>query len=206
MSNIIPINPIPGHPLKALRKFAADADRIVARHSELQHLPRIVRQKIAATKNRERIDKLIADAKRTATLSDYDETLLAWCAAALQRFDPESNYEDNDSEGNLKRSVIGGRIAMLVGAFPNGAPGDPLAYVTTMVEAVCTVVEELTLPALDAAIWEITGTMKFIPAASEMLEIINRQTAAWNERSWAIRDLADTSRRTVARIEALQRR
>ena len=84
--------------------------------------------------------------------------------------------------------MIGERVAQLVGAFPNGAPSDPMVYVRTLIEKVCTV-GDVILPALDAAIWEIMGTKKFLPAISEVLVIVNRQTKEWNERSWAIRDL-----------------
>ncbi len=170
---------------------------------QLDDLPDLVRKKLAATTNRELIDKRIAEAKKTATLDQHDQTMLAQCEAALQEFDAAEFYEDDFKENNLKRSVIGERIAMLVGGFPNGAPSDPMVYVRMLVKSVCTV-DDLIMPALDAAIWEIIGTKKFLPAVSEVLEIVNGQTAPWNARSWAIRDLADTSRRVVAWIEELE--
>jgi hypothetical protein len=51
----------------------------------------------------------------------------------------------------------------------------------------------------------VVGTMKFLPAVSEVLKIVNRQQADWENRFWAIRGFADQSRRTVARIEAMER-
>lgn len=204
MTNIIPLkNSKPTHPLNSLKKFASDADHLVRRHAELDDLPDIVCRKMAALKTSEQIGKLFARANTTATLNECDQATLAQCEAALQRFDPESAYEDDVKENNLKRSVIGERVAQLVGAFPNGAPCDPVIYVTMMVHNI-SLVDELIMPALDAAIWEIIGTKKFLPAVSEVLEIVNRQTKQWNERSWAIRDLADMSCRIVTRIEALR--
>jgi DNA repair exonuclease SbcCD ATPase subunit len=141
--------------------------------------------------------------RKLATLSAHDEERIARCKEALQTFDPESAYEENDREDGLRRSVIGERVAMLVGAFPNGAPSDPVVYVTTLVESICTV-EALCLPALESAIWQITGTIKFIPAITEVLEEVNRQQAKWEERFWAIHNLANKSRRLVARIEELE--
>jgi hypothetical protein len=205
VSEVIPLkNSKPAHPLHSLKKFADDADRIVKRYDELEKLPSIVRKKMDALKNAELIDKLFADAKKAATLNEHDEAMLAQCEAALQMFDPESSYEDNDCEGNLKRSVIGERVAQLVGGFPNGAPSDPVVYVTMLIENVRTV-DDLTMPALDAAIWQIIGTMKFLPAVSEVLEIVRAQQAKWDERLGAISSIADTSRRVVARIEALSK-
>ena len=204
MSQIIPLkNARPVHPLRSLKRFAADADRLVRRHAELDELPGIVRKKMEALKSREQFDRLIANAKKTATLSQYDAAVLAQCEAALQEFDAAKYYEDDDCEGHLRRSVIGERVAQLVGAFPNGAPRDPVIYVTMMVHNV-SLVDDLIMPALDAAIWQIIGTKTFLPAISEVIEIVNRQAAVWENRSWAIRDLADQSRRIVAWIEALR--
>jgi hypothetical protein len=191
MSNIVPMQPCPGHPLRSLKRFAADADRIVRRYNELDNLGTEVFA--------ERVDDLIT-AKAAATLNEHDEALLAQCEAARQRFEPDSNYDDDDG---LKRGVIGERIAVLVGAFPNAAPGDPAVFVRMLIENVSSV-DHLTMSALDAAIWEIVGTMKFIPAISEVMQIVNKQQAVWFDRFLAIQDIAETSRWIVEQIEALQ--
>ena len=202
MSNIVPINPYPGHPLRALKQFAADADELVDLFNELDDLPDVVREKIKELESREQFDKLFADAKRTATLSEYTSDVQARCEAALQRFDPEAAYEDANPEANLKRSVIGERVAMLVGSFANASPGDPQVFVTAVIESICAV--DVSLPALDAAIWQLTGTKKFIPAVSEVLEIMNEQQEVWGKRLEAIWRIDHKSRRTLERIEALE--
>jgi hypothetical protein len=199
VTKIVPIQPYPGHPLRSLNRFAADADRIVRRYNELNDLPDIACQKIEAMKNGERIDELIADARQAASLNECDEALLAECQAALQRFEPEGNYDDN----RLKRGVIGERLAMLVGAFPGGSPSDPVVFVTTLVESVCAI-DYLTLTALDAAIWQIIGTMKFIPAVSEVLKIVNKQRADWSKRFCAIDGIDEASHWAMEEIEELQ--
>jgi hypothetical protein len=203
VTKIVPIQPYPGHPLRSLNRFAADADRIVRRYNELNDLPDFVLQKIEAMKNGEQMDatSLIADAKKAATLSKHDEALLARCQTALQLFEPEGNYDDDDNR--LKRGVIGERIAVLVGAFPGGSPCDPLVFVTTLVESVCAI-DYLTVTALDAAIWRIVGTMKFIPAVSEVLEIVNKQQADWMKRFCSIHGIAESSHWAMGEVEALQ--
>lgn len=204
MSNIVPLQPYPGHPLRSLKQFAAKADSIVWRYDRLDNLPDILREKIEATTNREQIDQLIADAKRTAVLDNHDKTLLAWCEAALERFDPEDNYEiDDDKQYHLKPSVVAARIAVLVGGFPAGAPSDPAVYLKVMMEHVCSV-EALSLVALDAAIWEAVGTLKFIPSVAELMVIVKRQKAQWNKRFEAIQNIAESSCWTLAEIDALQ--
>jgi hypothetical protein len=100
--------------------------------------------------------------------------------------------------------VIGERVALLVGAFPGGAPSDPLVFVQMLIENVCAI-DYLTLPALDAAIWQIVGTKKFIPAVSEVLEIVTKQQADWSKRFCAIQEgVAESWRWALAEIEELQ--
>lgn len=205
MSNIVPMQPYPGHPLRALKQFAAKADRIVWRYDALENLLADVRKKMEATTNREEIDKLFADAKRTAVLDDYDKTLLAWCEAAVERFDPEDNYEpDDDKQHHLKPSVVAARIAVLVGAFPAGAPSDPAVYLKVMMEHVCSV-EALSLVALDAAIWEAVGILKFIPSVSELMVIVEQQKERWHKRLLAVESFAELSHWTLVDIEELRK-
>jgi hypothetical protein len=200
MSKVVAM-PNPGYPLRALKQFATDADQIVRRYRELDDLDTKTYLKIEAATNREQIAKLIDAAKKTATLNERDQATLAQCEAALQRFDPDSNYDD-DGKGNLKRSVIGERIALLVGAFPNSAPCDPPVFVRALIEAVSSV--DVSLLALDSAVWEIIETKKFIPAISEVLEIVKKQHEKWGERVCTIEELAHASSWELKHIEKLQ--
>jgi hypothetical protein len=201
MSNIVAMQPYPGHPLRALKQFAADADHLVWRYNELNDLWAVTYEKIEATKNGEQITELIAAAKKIATLNQLDQATLAQCEAALQRFDPETNYED-DGQGNLKPSVIAARIAVLVGSFPNGAPSDPAVFVRMLIDAVSSV-EYLSLPTLDAAIWEIVETKKFVPTISEVLEIVRKQQSGWGKRFCAIHEIAETASWALEEIAEL---
>jgi hypothetical protein len=204
MSNIVAIQLYSGHPLRSLKQFAAKADQIVWRYKQLDNLLDTLGEKIAATKDREQIDQMIADAKRIVVLDNHDKTLLAWCDAAVDRFDPDDSYEiDDDKQYHLKPSVIAARIAVLVGAFPAGAPADPAVFLKVMIEHVCSD-ERLTLVSLDAAIWEAVGTLKFMPAVSEFMVILKRQDGQWNRRFVAINGIAEASCWTLAEIEALQ--
>jgi hypothetical protein len=196
MSKVVAM-PNAGYPLRALKQLAADADKLVRRYDVLNDLPDTLREKIEAT-NREQIDQLIADAKKNTTLNEREQAMLAQCEAALLRFDPPSNYEDN----RLKRGVICERVALLVGAFPNGAPCDPAVFVRALIEAVGSV-EYLSLPALDNAVWEIIETKKFIPAISEVLEIVIKQRSVWGKRLCAIGEIAETASWALKEIEEL---
>jgi hypothetical protein len=204
MSKIVPIHQPQIGRLRALYKLAADADRVVSRYDELENLLPIVRKKMGALKNGELIDKLLADAKRAATLSKYDVEALERCNDALELLDASENYEDGDPECDLRRNVVSARLAILIGAFPNsGSVGDPEIYTRVMVEHVFTV-EGLTLIALDSACHEIVATHKFLPTTSELLKVLNGQATKWDRRLWAISSLANTSHRIVARIVALR--
>jgi hypothetical protein len=202
MSNIVPMQPYPGHPLRSLKQFAAKADSIARRYDELEGLENF-RETLKATTSRERIDKQFADAKRTAVLDEHHQTLLAWCEAAVKRFDPDDSYEtDDDKQYHLKPSVVAARIAALIGAFPGGSPSDPAVYLKVMMEHVCSV-EALSLIALDAAIWEAVGTLKFIPSVSELMVSVKRQNAQWRKRLMAIHNIAEAAQWALADIEEL---
>ncbi|WOH60933.1 hypothetical protein [Bradyrhizobium sp. BWC-3-1] len=187
--------------MRELKQFAANADKIERRYHEMDDLDTKTYLKVEATTNREQIVKLIDAARKTATLNERDQTTLAQCEAALLRFDADSNYED-DGKGNLKRSVIGERIALLLGAFPNGAPCDPVVYVRALFEVVGSV--DVSLLALDSAVWEIIETKTFVPAINEVLKIVNKQHEKWRERVCAIEELAGASSWELDRIEKLQ--
>lgn len=202
MRNVVPLQPHPIHPLRSLKQFAAKADSIARRDAQIE--VDTLREKMEATTSREVIDQLIADAKRKVVLGENDKTLLAWCESAVKRFDPDDAYEtDDDERYRLKPSVVAARIAVLVGAFPSGAPSDPAVYLKVMMEHVSSV-ETLSLPALDAAIWEAIGTLKFIPSVSELLVILKRQNEQWRRRLMAIQSIAEVSSWTLSEIEALQ--
>ena len=206
MNKIVPLkkNANPARPLHSLKQISADADVLVSRYTEICDLYDRVRKKIEAMPHTSaQLDQLFARAKITATLSERDEILLRRCTPALRVFDAAEYYEDDNLEGRLRRSVIGERVAMLVGAFPNGATSDPSVYVRMMIEGV-SAIDELILPALDAAVFEIVATQKFLPTISEVLQVVNAQRLPWNEKSWAIRALADESIRVLGWLEELR--
>jgi hypothetical protein len=203
-SNVVPLQPHPIHPLRSLQQLAAKADHLALRYDQINDLLDNLGEKIEAMTNRDQIDKLIADAKTTATLNERDQTLLAWCEAVVQRIDPDDAYEiDDNKKYILKPSVVAPRVAVLVGGFPSGSPPDPAVYLKVLMEHVCSV-EALSLTELDAAIWEATGSLKFVPSTSELMVIVKRQIQQWGGRLVAIHNIAEASCWTSEEIEKLQ--
>lgn len=195
--------PHPIQPLRSLKQLAAKADQIALRYDEIDKLLALG-EKLEATTDRDQIDQLIADARTTATLNERDQTLLAWCEAAVQRADPDDAYEiDDDEKWFLKPSAVAPRVAVLVGGFPNGSPPDPAVYLRVLMEHVCND-SSLSLIELDAAIWEATATMKFIPSVSELMVIVKRQDKQWHRRLLAVHSIAEASCWTLEEIDKLQ--
>jgi hypothetical protein len=204
MSNVVPLQPHPIHPLRSLKQLAAKADKIVPRYEQIENVLDTLGEKLEATTDREQIDQLIAAAKTTATLNERDQTMLAWCEATVQRFDPDDAYDiDDDEKWVLKASAVAPRVAVLVGGFPSGSPPDPAVYLRVMMEHVCSD-KALSLIELDAAIWEATGTLKFIPSVSELMVIVRRQGSQWHRRLLAVHNIAEASIWVLAEIEKLQ--
>ncbi|MEI9922583.1 MAG: hypothetical protein WDN50_02450 [Bradyrhizobium sp.] len=104
MSKVVPIHRAQLGRLKMLNELAADADRVVRRHDEIENLVVIVR-KMEAMRRGEQLDRLIADTRRKAMLDQHDEALVARCIEALKLLDANENYDDDDPEEcGLRRS------------------------------------------------------------------------------------------------------
>ena len=96
---VIPIKPPPF--FRALDGLVADADKILRRYDEVERL-------FGALIDGRTVD--VAACRRAAMINKHDEELIAKCEAALQKFDPDSAYEDNDREfGDLRQAVIAER-------------------------------------------------------------------------------------------------
>jgi hypothetical protein len=96
--------------------------------------------------------------------------------------------------------VIGKRIAALLGSYPSGTPSTPEVYTKMLVEHVA-INDELNWIILDCACREIERTQKFLPAISEILEIIDQQQELWLKRQVAMRDI-ESRARDVAEVLA----
>jgi hypothetical protein len=187
---------------RAIDQLAADADEIIRCGATFSNLHRNVRDHAAALKAGQPLTKPPPD-EREAKLSAYHEKLVQRCNEAIEALDPETNYEDSDREADLRRDVISVRLAMLVGSFPAGAPGDPEVFVTVMLEHICAI-EGLSFIALDAACRQITTSQKFLPAISEVVEALEEQQELWDTRVTAIWQIAGQSRRIVADIREIR--
>lgn len=203
---IVPIKPQPpatvaSNPFRAFDKLTEDADRVVRRYRQIDDLSGTVRNDAHGRTND--LADLFAKAKRQAALNEYDEQALARCEAGLQTFDAPENYEDGDTGGDLRPSVIAMRIAALLDGIPNAKPNNPEAY-TSLLMAHVLGIDGLTLPALDAACRSIAESRERLPTIPLVMTALREQQALWDERLWAIRDLADTSLRALTKIDALE--
>src|SRR4051812_40768192 len=68
--------PPPILPLRSLKQLATKADSLAVRYEQIDTLLDPLGETLEATTDRKQIDKLIADAKRTAALDDRDQALL----------------------------------------------------------------------------------------------------------------------------------
>lgn len=197
---IVPIKQI--SPIRALKKFTADAENVAERFSELQKLGYAARQQQAMLERGEVVYDLV-DGRRAA-LTRYDEVVLARCIEQRDQLDPEHNYEDSDrEEGDLRRDVMSLRLAVLTGSFPSGAPADPNVYTAAMLGHVAAI-EGLNLLALDAACHALVASKKFLPTISELIGELTEQLDRWWTRLNAINSLRAVSRATVTEIAELQ--
>jgi hypothetical protein len=202
MSKIVPIpNQRPARLLQTLHRLEADADYIVARGERLGEIETVARQQKAAIERGEWISELL---NVKPVWDEHDEATLARCIDTLARLDPPESYEDDDpDEGVLRREIVGERLAMLIGAYPNGAPSDPDAYVAMLLEEVAAI-DGLMLPALDAACRDLRRTQKFLPAISEVVDVLKQHRTTWIERLCAIREIKRTFREAAEAVEALR--
>ena len=187
---------------RAIDQLAADADHLLARDSELYRLRPLLSDHANALKRGEPLTKPLPD-EREIKLSAYEVALVQRCSEAIELLDPQDNYEDANRECDLRRDVISVRLAMLVGGFPTGAPGDPEVFVSVMLEHVCAL-EGLTFLALDAACRQITTSQKFLPAISEITKAVEEHQEIWDRRYTVIWGIARRSREIVAEITALR--
>jgi hypothetical protein len=184
--------------LRVLDRLAADADMLVERHDEMwQAQQQVWRDAHKLTKG-EPSDEL----PNVDLLNADDEDLLAACRAALSALDSGDNY---DADGDLKRDIISGRLAGLVGAFPNGAPATPEVFVRSLLEHVAAI-ENLKLVELDSACQAIAQTKKFLPAISEVLDTVHEKRALWRKRLNAMQLIEARSRELAESFAELKPR
>ena len=189
MTNLTVVGPskrvAPINKWKILDSLIFDADNIVERFDALDvQKKELLRHAVMI----ERGD--YPDAMTDPALNKVEIEWLEKCRQAITLLDPAENYDD---DGNFKKAVIGKRIAALLGAYPSGTPSTPEVYTKMLVEHVA-INDELNWIILDCACREIERTQKFLPAISEILEIIDEQQALWLKRQVAIRDLESRAR------------
>ena len=199
------IIPFKRHPTfyRALKKFTADADEIIDRLGELKSWGRFIERQASALAQGRAIDMPeLQTIKCEATLGGQDEELLARCHEATKRFDPEDAYEGGDRNGNLKQGIIAERLGELIKSKANRGPENPENYGTTMMEHL--LAEDFGLIALEAACYEVREAKPYVPDHSDLMPVLRVHQAKWIERFEAIDDIAEVSRRLVARIDALE--
>jgi hypothetical protein len=115
----------------------------------------------------------------------------------LEQFDSPEKYDD---EGDLKRSYVAIRLAAMVGAFSNAAPGAPEVFMTTMVDHVAAF-EGLSASILESACRQLVATMKFSPSTSEVMKELTEQWILWNKRKLAAKRIEETRLFTLKALQ-----
>jgi hypothetical protein len=135
--------------------------------------------------------------------AEWLKELVARVGTGFARFDCEQSYQHDEEDGRvLKLSHIAKRLSVLAISFPAGAPGSPQGYLKMLVEHV-SAVENLSEVALESACREIVETHKFLPAASEVLTVLEKHNSDWWHR-WRAMETAEGARQ--AAIKTLRER
>lgn len=204
MTNLTVVGPskrvAPINKWKILDSLIFDADNILERFDALDE------QRKELLRHAKMIERYeYPDIMTDPALNEIEIERLEKCRQAITLLDPAENYDD---DGDFKKAVIGKRIAALLGAYPSGTPSTPEVYTKMLVEHVA-INDELNWIILDCACREIERTQKFLPAISEILEIIDRQQELWRKRRVAIsgierrsRDVAEVLAKVRPKIDA----
>lgn len=98
---------------------------------------------------------------------------------ALSEFSPDDD-PDVDDGMNPTRRYIAKQVAVLLGSIPNGAPADPEVYTAMLIEEVLAL--EVCKHAIESGMRRVRRTTKFLPAISEVLEILKEENKLWHRR------------------------
>lgn len=110
------------------------------------------------------------------------------CKAYSASFGPDFDDFNSEDEGEAYyKSQISLRVARLLGSFPTSNVPDPKIYTRTLVEEV--IAAQPMLFAVESACRTILRTMKFVPAVSEVLSVVNEQNSLWSSRCMAVADV-----------------
>jgi hypothetical protein len=96
--------------------------------------------------------------------------------------------EDRGGEWIAKKSAVSGRIGLLIGSFPNGAPASPEVYARNLAEHIN--VNDPTPYALESACRTIEATCKFLPVLAEILPVLREQESRWDKRWCAVNQIS----------------
>jgi|SRR5215467_7109080 len=133
---------------------------------------------------------------------DEEKERIAGCKAILETIDPEEIY---NSDGNLKKSVVSKRLALMMGAFPSGQPANPEVFTRMLLEHIAHD-EELSCLLLECVCREIESSKKFLPSVSEVRAVIEEQKHQWDKRIFAIHGIEREARDLAKAIDALKPR
>src|SRR5262249_36335263 len=146
------------HPVRALKDFAANADRLARHYDQLDTARQNIRS-VRQSPNVANAQKYLDEAG--ALLSRYDkyfnEKAKELELALDERFSPDDAYDD---EYRLLEPRVRAAIALLLASFPNANPGNSEAYVGMMVEEVMAE-DDVSLVVLESACSQIRRTSKF---------------------------------------------
>jgi hypothetical protein len=83
------------------------------------------------------------------------------------------------------KATIGKQVTMMLGAFPMSSAPEPKIYAATMVQRINA--RRPSIIALASTWTKIVEGMKFAPAISEVLAILDVEQEEWPRRAWGLR-------------------
>jgi hypothetical protein len=145
--------------------------------------------------------------ERRAQLLDSDKQKIERCRQWLRDIDREDYYEEGDEDEEipiLTKKAIKERLALMLGAVHIGGPQTPEAFIKMLLEHVYDA--EVSYLALLSACRQIEETEKYVPAISELLNLLKEHDQQWGDWKWALHHIERTSNELQGEIREAQAR
>lgn len=185
------VSPLPAKPAKPMRYGAFEDFVKLARlvRSNYLALTETLKKNLSgSTKDLEQAERQLANYEKHGRreLKQYE--------TQLPVHSPDAAYDDDNAE--LTKAAVATHVAALVGSFPNANPADPEVYTMMMIEEIINAT--CFVPTLNSAVRRLRRTSKFLPAISEVLEVLEEEDKFWGSCG----DAAELTEEMVEELKA----